>query len=106
MHNPMQEIPDPPGDWVLADEPGECIVSLTKKYKDESILVEMNINDQVRSSVSWIPPRLAGLNGSDSRAIICAALILECFMSQLCCCKRNQCKRKDQMWVKVQFFRP
>lgn len=54
MLKSVQEIADPPGDWVLADEPGECIVSLTKKYKDESILVEMNINDQVRSSADWI----------------------------------------------------
>lgn len=40
-------MPAPPGDWVLADEPGECIVSLTKKFGEESILIEMNINDQV-----------------------------------------------------------
>lgn len=43
----VQEVPAPPGDWVLADEPGECIVSLTKKFGEESILIEMNINDQV-----------------------------------------------------------
>jgi hypothetical protein len=50
----VQVLPTPPGEWFVTDDPGECIVTLTKIYRDEKIMVEMNINAQVGHST--LPP--------------------------------------------------
>ena len=43
----LQEDVEPPGDWMLTEEPGDSILTLTRKHNGEEILVEFSVNDQV-----------------------------------------------------------
>lgn len=41
---PQEIISGPPAPWIMADEPGETLITLKRKYRDE----EVEINLQVR----------------------------------------------------------
>lgn len=43
----MQKELPPPGDWVVNEEAGDSVVTLTRKHKGEEVIVEFSVNNQV-----------------------------------------------------------
>ena len=43
----LQQDVEPPGDWMVTEEPGDSVLTLTRKHNGEEILVEFSVNDQV-----------------------------------------------------------